>query len=94
MKLKDITKKESFPLLRINDTLDVLQGSKWISILYIYVWWFLAGRLNASGNFEALMELVLRELNWKIWLVYLEDVVNTGRNLMTIFQLSSKFLQN
>jgi hypothetical protein len=32
-KLKDVTKKDCFPLPRINESLETLAGAKWFSIL-------------------------------------------------------------
>jgi hypothetical protein len=35
-KLNDVTKKDSFPLPRVDDTLDTLGGSNWFSTLDLY----------------------------------------------------------
>ncbi len=33
---------------------------------------------NAPTTFERLMELVLKELNWKVCLIYLDDIIIYG----------------
>ncbi len=33
---------------------------------------------NAPATFERLMELVLKHLNWKVYLIYLDDIVVYG----------------
>ena len=33
------------------------------------------GLFNAPATFERLMELVLKDLNWKICLIYLDDII-------------------
>ena len=41
---------------------------------------FMVGLCNAPATFEQLMELVLSGLNWKICLIYLDDVIVYGGN--------------
>ncbi len=36
------------------------------------------GLCNAPATFERLMELVLKDLNWKICLIYLDDIIVYG----------------
>ncbi len=100
-KLNDVTRKDAYPLPRIDDILDALQGSQYFSTLDLYSgYWqvkmdpadidktafvtqqglfsftvmpiFLS---NAPATFERLTELVLSGLNWKICLIYLDDVI-------------------
>ncbi len=43
------------------------------------------GLCNALATFEWLMELVLSGLNWKICLIYLDDVIVYGENFYHSF---------
>ncbi|XP_049306293.1 retrovirus-related Pol polyprotein from transposon 17.6 isoform X1 [Bactrocera dorsalis] len=118
-KLNDVTKKDSYPLPRIDDTLDTLSGAKWFSTLDLQsgywqveidecdrektafsmgdgLWEFSVmpfGLCNAPATFERLMEHVLKGLNWKTCLVYLDDIIIMGKsfddhlkNLEEVFQ--------
>lgn len=104
-KLNDVTKKDSYPLPRIDDTLDTLSGANIFSTLDLKSgYWQVAiqeedrektaftagnglyqfavmpfGLCNAPATFERLMEHVLRGLNWRTCLVYLDDIIVLGR---------------
>ena len=97
-KLNDLTKKDSYPLSKIDSTLDELAGSTWFSTLDLKsgywqveveekdrektafsvgngLWQYNVmafGLCNAPATFERLMENVLGDLRW---LIYLDDVI-------------------
>ena len=103
-KLIDVTKKDAYPLPRIDDTLDALRGSTYFSTLDVYSgYWQVEmdqqdidktmfvtrqglfrftvmpfGLCNAPATFERLMELVLKDLNWKVCLIYLDGIIVYG----------------
>ena len=103
-KVNSVTIKDSYPLPRIDDSLDALRGKpgeRWFSTLdlasgywqiemdpqdapktafisYEGLYQFKVmpfGLTSAPGTFERLMESVLAGLNWKICLIYLDDVI-------------------
>ncbi len=105
-KVNEVTKKDAYPLPRIDDTVDALRASQYFSTLDLYSgYWQVKmdpddidktafvtrqglfrftvmpfGLCNAPATFKRLMELVLSGLNWKICLIYLDDVIVYGGN--------------
>lgn len=99
--LNDITKKDSYPLPRIDDCFDALGGTSWFSSIDLQSgYWQVAmnpddapktafsctsglfqfrvlpfGVCNGPPTFQRLMEHVLSGLQWKICLLYLDDII-------------------
>ena len=104
-KVNNVTRKDAYPLPRVDDILDTLAGSQWFSTLdLISGYWQVEvkeedrektafctpdglfefevmpfGLCNAPATFQRLMELVLAGLQWTTCLVYLDDVIVTGK---------------
>ncbi|XP_033761504.1 uncharacterized protein LOC117343268 [Pecten maximus] len=107
-----VTRKDAYPLPRIDDTLDTLAGARWFCTLDMASgYWQIKmdeadkhktafsthlglfefnvmpfGLANAAATFERLMEMVLKGLNWKKCLCYLDDVVVFGTDFKTTLQ--------
>ncbi len=105
-KLNDVTHKDSYPLPRIDDTLEALAGSSLFSTLDLKsgywqvqveerdrektafsvgngLWQFAVmpfGLCNAPATFERLMEQVLAGLPLQAALIYLDDILVTGKS--------------
>ena len=100
-KLNAVTRKDSYPLPRIDDSLDTLKKAKYFSTLDLASgYWQIEltddakqksafcttsglyqfrvmpfGLTNAPATFQRLMERVLAGLQWKICLVYIDDII-------------------
>ena len=100
-KLNAVTVKDSYPLPRIDDSLDTLRQAKYFSTLDLASgYWQIElsedakaksafcttsglfqfrvmpfGLTNAPATFQRLMERVLAGLQWKICLVYIDDII-------------------
>ena len=100
------TVKDAYPLPRIDDSLNTLNGAKWFSTIDLASgYWQVGvkpedrpktafitrqglfqfkvmsfGLCNATATIERLMEVVFRGLQWKICLIYMDDVIIFGRN--------------
>ena len=51
------------------------------------------GLCNVPATFERLMEIVLAGLNWQICLIYLDDIIVTGRNFEAMIKNLDTVLQ-
>ena len=100
-KLNAVTRKDSYPLPRIDDALDSLFGSSFFSTLDLQSGYhqvamhpnskdktaFIShsglyefnvltfGLTNTPPNFQRLMNKVLHGLDWKICLIYIDDII-------------------
>ena len=100
-KLNAVTRKDSFPLPRIDDALDSLAGSNYFTTLDLQSGYhqvamhpsskektaFIShaglyefnvmsfGLTNAPPNFQRLMSRLLHGLEWKICLIYIDDII-------------------
>ncbi|GMF47516.1 unnamed protein product [Phytophthora fragariaefolia] len=72
--LNNITKKDVYPLPRIDEALESMHGSRRFTSLDLHAgYWQVAP--NALGTFQRMMDAVIRGLTWKSCLVYLDDVI-------------------
>lgn len=109
-KLNAVTRKDAYPLPRIDDTLDTLSGAQWFTTLdLISGYWQVEvdpadrekmtfctpeglfefkgtpfGLCNAPVTFQRLMNSVLSGLQGNSCLVYLDDVIITGKTFRII----------
>ena len=100
-KLNDVTRRDAYPLPRVDDCLDCLSGAKIFSTLDLQSgYWQIEvkeedrpktafvtrgglyeyvtmpfGLCNAPSTFERCMELVLKGLQWRTLLIYLDDII-------------------
>ena len=100
-KLNAVTRKDSYPLPRIDDALDALAGSNYFTTLDLQSGYhqvamhpaskdktaFIShaglyefnvmsfGLTNAPPNFQRLMSRVLHGLEWKVCLIYIDDII-------------------
>ncbi|UYV73333.1 K02A2.6-like [Cordylochernes scorpioides] len=84
-RLNKITKKDVYPLPRIDDALDTLSGSRtgrktaFITPDGLYEFNVMPfGLCNAPATFERMIDNVLRGLKWDMCLCYLDDIVVYG----------------
>lgn len=123
-KLNERTIKDAYPLTRIDENLDTLEGAEWYSSLDLDMAYHQVpmdpddkektafatprgglyqyttmpfGLCNAASTFQRLIERTLSGLQWKIAVLYLDDIVCFGKdfashlsNLKEVFEKLSK----
>lgn len=118
-KLNDVTRRDAYPLPRVDDCLDCLSGAKIFSTLDLQSgYWQIEvkekdrpktafvtrsglyeyitmpfGLCNAPSTFERCMELVLKGLQWKTLLIYLDDVIILSSTFQEHIQRLDEVLQ-
>jgi len=111
-KLNSVTKKDAYPLPRIDESFDTLGGSQYFSTLDLASgYWQVAmdegdrektafttysglyhfrvmpfGLATAPATFERLMDKIMRGIQWKKCLVYLDDIICLGVHLKDAIQ--------
>jgi transposase InsO family protein len=118
-KLNNITRKDAYPLPRIDHALESLNGAKYFCTLDLLSgYWQVPlaedakektafsvprrghfqfkvmpfGLCNAPASFERLMEQILRGLQWDRCLVYLDDIIVTGKTVEEVVNNLAKVL--
>jgi len=118
-RLNAVTRKDSYPLPRIDDSLDALGKAKYFSTLDLASgYWQIGmgedaraksafcstsglfqfkvmpfGMTNAPATFQRLMERVLAGLQWRICLVYIDDIIIFSETVDEHLQQLSSVLQ-
>ena len=91
-KMNEKTIKDAYPLTRIDENLDTLDGADWYTSLDLdmayhqvprgglYQFTIMPyGLCNAASTFERLIEKALRGLQWRVAVLYLDDIVAFGK---------------
>lgn len=117
-RLNQLTRKDAYPLPRVEDCFDSLGGAKWFATMDLCSgYWQVKmaekdkektafvtreglyqfnvmpfGLSNGPATFERLMEVVLRGLQWKDCLVFLDDIITFGRTKEELWERLRKVL--
>ncbi|UYV82719.1 hypothetical protein LAZ67_22000665, partial [Cordylochernes scorpioides] len=74
-RLNKITKKDVYPLPRIDDTLDCLRGARFYSSMDLQSGYWQIDVEESDPTFERMIDNLLKGLKWTICLCYLDDII-------------------